>query len=159
MTLPLLDPFDSATDADPAAVEVRNTSRRKPKARLQDVASKPKAKKTDFNPMQQDWFRKRGWTFYRAEKTNTYGACTVDMWGFADYIACHPLDGIALVQTCRYDNGDIVKRERKARKAPELVAWMEAGGRFLLHGWHQPKGPGTRWEVVIRELTLEGRKP
>jgi hypothetical protein len=76
----------------------------------------------------------------------------VDLWGFADYLAVRPGE-ILLVQTCRHS--DASTREKKARNKPELRAWLEAGGRFEVHGWRQPDGQGTRWENVIRRIGQE----
>lgn len=153
-----LDPFDSSTDADPEdreGIRARTWGRANERVGYGDGLAK-KPKKADFNGHQRDWFRKAGWTFEKVEHPNTFGAVTVDLWGFADWLACAVGEGVLLIQTCRYS--DISTRERKARSKPELPKWLAAGGRFQLHGWHQPKGPGTRWEVVIRELTPDGRK-
>lgn len=109
-----------------------------------------KAKKTDLNPKQRDWFEKNGWTFYRVEKPNYYGAVTVDMWGFADYIACHPKHGIWLFQiTTRSNSASHVK---KIKAAPEFLLWLAAGGRVCLSLWDQPNGPRTTWRIENREM-------
>lgn len=39
------------------------------------------------------------------------------------------------------------------RKAAE--AWLAAGGRIAVHGWHQPGGKGTAWEYTAWEITMD----
>lgn len=159
----MTDPF--ATDPDATREECPVSTRRwkaKETVGLGDL--KPKRKKTDFSPMQRRWFTANGWTFARVEHPNAWGAVTVDLWGFGDWLACKEGEGIVLVQTCslREHGGDVSTRIRKARSKPELAKWLEAGGRFQVHAWHQPRGAGSRWEVKVEEITLEtagGPKP
>lgn len=143
--------FFAGPGAERDDFDIRSTAWKKPAARC-DVASKPKPKKADLNRLQRDWFVRNGWTYAKVETPNTFGACTVDLWNFADYLACKPGSGFLLVQTCSAEGGDRAKRERKIRKAPEFPRWVETGGHVQIHGWKQTGGKGSRWEVVIREI-------
>jgi hypothetical protein len=146
------DPFDDTPEAVREDLEIRSgrgwVANRKERT-CELVGKPPKAKKVDFSPMQRRWFEAGGYLFARVEHANPWGAVTVDLWGFADWLAVKPGE-ILLVQTCRAS--DASTRERKARSKPELLAWLAAGGRYQIHGWRQPDGPGTRWECVVREV-------
>jgi hypothetical protein len=74
-----------------------------------------------------------------------------DLFGFADVLAVHPRDGLFLlvqVTTAMHLAG----RLAKARRRPELAAWLRAGGRFEVHGWEQRAG---RWELRCVEVRGE----
>lgn len=116
---------------------------------MDSVQPKVKRKKTDLNPFQKKWFEDNGYTWARVEHSNAFGAVTVDLWGFADYLACKPGD-IVLVQTSSHANASA--RIKKAKATKELWAWLASGGRYEFHGWRQPNGPRTKWEVVIQEV-------
>ena len=165
MSIPTLarpaDPFDLDADATRADFTARRPF--KERDRTCELVGKPKRKKADFNPKQRDWFTRNGWTYYRVETANAFGGVNVDCWGFADYLACKPGEGVLLVQTCAgttaTGGGSMADREKKARSKPELWEWLKSGGRFQVHGWRQPGGPGSKWEVVIREVTVAAETP
>lgn len=147
---PAADPFAATPDATPADFETRRKWGVEPERC--DLVGKRKRKKTDLNPHQRRWFERNGYTYARVEHTNAYGSVTVDLWSFGDYLAVRG-DETLIVQTCPHSAA--ATREAKARKAPELAAWLAGRDRrFQVHGWRQPGGAGTRWEVVIREVTL-----
>jgi len=146
------DPFADTPDAVADGTGIRSRAWKRPEAAC-DLVGNPKRKKADLNPLQRRWFEAHGWTFARVEHSNAWGGMTVDLWGVGDYLACHPEHGLLLVQTCRYS--DSSTRLRKARRCSELQAWLAAGGRFEVHGWDQPGGPGSRWEVRRRRLDGE----
>ena len=156
-TLPLehLDtatgPFDDIPEANPADLDIRRRAFKKPEQGC-EMAPKAKRKKVDLNPTERRWLEREGYTFARVETANAWGGMVCDLWGFADYLACRPGE-ILLIQVTT--DGHAPERERKARRAPQLRAWLAAGGRFQVHGWTQPGGIGTRWEIVIRETTLD----
>ncbi len=153
------DPFASFPDADPAENELRKRAFAKPEKAC-ELLKKPKAKqkKVDLNPLQRRHFEREGWTYARVETSNAWGGVTNDMWKIADYLAVRDRV-ILLVQTTTASNA--AAREKKARNAPELGVWLAAGGKFQVHAWKQPSGPGTRWEMQVREMDLaayaEGR--
>jgi hypothetical protein len=147
------DPFADIPAAVGSECEVRAKTWGRGKPRC-DVASKPKRKKTDFSPMQRRWFEANGWTYARVEHANAWGAMTVDLWSFGDWLACKPGEGILIVQTCSGEGGNASARLQKAAKAPELAVWLASGGRFEVHSWLQPGGPGTKWENTVRPIAM-----
>lgn len=148
----MVDPFadtPGATKADFNVKPPRRTATEKPC----DWSSKPAPKKADLDARQRDWFERGGWTYARVETYNAYTGRKSDLWTFGDWLAVRG-DETLLVQTCAH--GDASKREKKARATPELAKWLAGGNRrFVVHGWRQPGGPGTRWEVVEREVVIE----
>jgi hypothetical protein len=73
-----------------------------------------------------------------------------DLFGFADVLAFHPRDRLfLLVQVTTAAH--LAHRLAKAKRRPELVAWLRAGGRFEVHGWVQR---GGRWE--FRRVEVRG---
>jgi hypothetical protein len=59
-----------------------------------------------------------------------------DLFGFADVLAVHPRDRLfLLVQTTSIAH--LAGRLKKAKRRPELAAWLRAGGLFEVHGWAQ----------------------
>lgn len=144
------DLFDSASDATGAEIALRDRAwAKQPEKGCGLGTLEQKKKRANLNPRQQEWFARNGYTFARVEHANAWGAVTVDLWGFADYLAVRPGE-ILLVQVTTLANA--AAREKKARGKPELRAWLKAGGRFQVHAWRQPGGPGTRWENVVREV-------
>lgn len=143
------DPFATIPDADPDQIETRAPFLERDNTC--GLVGKPRSKRTDLNPLQRRWFEREGYTYARVEHANAFGGVNVDLWGFADYLACKPGEGIVLIQTT--DITSASKREKKARSKPELWVWLAAGGRFQVHAWKQPGGPGSRWEMVVREVT------
>jgi hypothetical protein len=66
-----------------------------------------------------------------------------DLFGFADILAFHPRDKVFLLaQTTTAPN--MASRLIKAKRRPELVQWLRAGGRFEVHGWYQSD---NRWQL------------
>ncbi len=73
-----------------------------------------------------------------------------DLFGFGDVI-CLAKDKTVLVQTTSYNN--VSSRMRKIAESPNIAAVREAGWEVWVHGWAQPKGPGTGY-VLKREVDL-----
>ena len=144
------DPFAEPPGATPADYDIQ-PRRWGVEPKPCELVGKPKRKKVDLSPMQRRWFESGGWTYARVEHANAFGAVTVDLWGFADWLAVRG-DETLLVQTTTHSHA--AARLRKSQAIPELAAWLGGGGRrFVVHGWHQPGGPGTRWELIEREVT------
>lgn len=144
------DPFAGVPDVDPASIEVRRRAFERPEKTC-GLVGKAKKRKADLNPLQRRWFEREGWVYARVETANAWGGMTSDLWGFADYLAANPeRREILLVQVTTAHNANA--RIAKAQKAPELGAWLAAGGRFQVHAWSQPGGAGTRWEMRVREV-------
>lgn len=146
----LPDPFDLDEDASRADVILPRKRQWKAKPTVDLFGKPPRKEPADLNPLQRRWFERNGYTYARVEHANAWGAVTVDLWGIADYLACRPGE-IVLVQVTTPPHA--AEREKKARRAPELAKWLEAGGRFWIALWDQPAGPGTSWRMRVRELT------
>jgi hypothetical protein len=72
----------------------------------------------------------------------------LDVWGFGDVLAAHPVDRVVvLVQVTT--TGNLASRLAKAKRQPELAAWLKAGGAVELHGWQCRDG---RWH--LRRVSL-----
>lgn len=152
LSLTFSDPFDLDADASRGDVVLPRSGFARKKETVELLpAETAKRKKADFNAVQRRWFERHGWTYERVEHANAWGGMCKDLWGIADYLACHPEQGILLVQTTSVDG--MRARRRKIRNAPELVVWLAAGGKMQIHGWFQPGGAGSRWEVRIEEVT------
>jgi hypothetical protein len=78
----------------------------------------------------------------------------VDLFGFVDVLAVGPM-GTMAVQATSY--GGVSDRLRKARteRADEIQDMLAAGWHLHIWGWHQPRGPRTRW-VLKRDVDLTG---
>jgi hypothetical protein len=153
----LNDPFDTIPDADPASIEVRQRAFQRPEKTCELLGKTSKPKKVDLNQRQRRWFEREGYVYHRVETQNAWGGMTSDLWGFGDYLAAHAeRQEVLLVQVTTAAHA--ANRIAKAQKAPELAVWIAAGGRFQVHAWKQPGGPGTRWEMQVREVrALDGR--
>jgi len=149
------DPFESTPDADPADSDIRRPWKSRPTAKPCDVASKPKKKKVDLNPLERRHLEREGYVFARVEGQNPWGGVTQDLWHCWDFIAAHPdHQGILFIQLT--DSHDLARRRRKIRAQPETAVLLAAGNRCEIHHWRQPGGPGKRWEMRIEEITKEG---
>jgi hypothetical protein len=93
--------------------------------------------------------RRLGFTAAVVESWLPHAAVRRDLFGFADVLAVHPRDGIImLVQATSVDH--VAHRLTKAKRRPELLAWLKAGGRFTVHGWYEREG---KWRVREVEVT------
>lgn len=70
------------------------------------------------------------------------GHRTRDLLGLFDVLALGPLGTCAVQTTTR---ANVASRVRKIADHPDIGHIREAGWRLLVHGWHQPGGPRTRW--------------
>lgn len=86
------------------------------------------------------------------ERWNAFAHIRVDLFGWIDIVAVNPqVHGILGVQTTTAAN--VSARALKARGNKALRAWLLAGGRLALHGWHKKK---NRWVLhTERDLCLE----
>lgn len=151
------DLFSDFPDADPREVPVTRRRGRQ-KALITKLGStraedQPK-KKTDFNPIEQRWLRKHGWTFHRVEVANAWGAVNQDMWKCIDYLCCRPGDGIVLVQVTSPTN--ISAHFKKIKDAPEIPEWLKSGGKVELHIWSQENGKGSPWNLQRIPIVMDG---
>lgn len=76
-----------------------------------------------------------------------------DLFGVLDLVALR--DGVTLgIQTTT--RGEMGKRARKIAASETTPALHAAGWRLVVHGWYQPRGPRTRWELEELEVLRPG---
>jgi hypothetical protein len=97
-----------------------------------------------------DLLRREGYLPAVVERWIPGAGVRSDLWHFADILAVHPRDRLfLLVQVTTA--GHLAHRLAKAKRRPELAAWLRAGGRFEVHGWARR---GDRWQV--RRVEVHG---
>mgnify|MGYP001602017622 CR=1 FL=1 len=150
------DLFSDFPDADPREVPVtRRRGRAKPLiTKLGSTAKEDQPKKkVNLHPQQRAWFTKGGWTFENVETRNPYGGNSSDLFGIIDYIAARKDQmGVLFVQVTTTAN--TAARRKKILASPVTPVLLAARNTIQIHSWHQPKGPGTRWEIKIEDVTL-----
>jgi hypothetical protein len=98
--------------------------------------------------------RQRGYPLVeRVEQRLPRCFITRDFAGCIDLLACRPGEITGVQVTSR---SNIAARRAKALGCPGLGAWLQAGGRFVLHGWAKVGARGQRktWQCAEQELTL-----
>jgi hypothetical protein len=146
------DPFAAIPDADPATVEVRQRAFAKPEKTVDLFGKTKKLKKVDLNPLQRRWFERNGYLAERTEHHDAWKGRTQDLWGCFDYVAVRADQaGTLYVQVT--DGKDAGRRLRKIVAAEVTPVLLAAGNRVEIHVWYQRGGPGTRWEMRVREVT------
>jgi hypothetical protein len=85
-----------------------------------------------------------------------------DLFGILDLVGIR--DGLTIgVQTTA--KSALSTRARKIGESPNLPLLRQAGWRIVVHGWHQPNGPRTRYvmeELVVCEgqaLSVPAQRP
>jgi len=91
------------------------------------------------------YLRKAGYVARCVERRLPKQLRTQDLWG-ADVLAFKP-GKFLLVQTTTRHN--LAGHIHKVMAIPEAERWLQSGGRFHVHGWSQPRGPGTAWKITI----------
>ena len=103
--------------------------------------------------MSLDHLRAEGWTAEVVEhwKRNpvTGQQTKHDLFGIIDILAVRDDETLAVQTTTRDKLPAHVRKIVKATATPVLQA---AGWRLVCHGWWQPKGPRTRWQVEEIEV-------
>ena len=114
------------------------------------------------------YLRKQGYLAAVVEKWVPGANIRQDLFGFADILAVYPgkvwqpssgsgsstvvkSKEFLLVQTTTA--GNFSSRMKKAKGRPELGIWLQAGGKFEVHGWS--KGPDGKWKVRVVMVMLE----
>jgi hypothetical protein len=98
--------------------------------------------------------RREGYLAGVVERWLPYVQRRADLFGFADLLAFHVRDQtFLLVQTTTLTN--VAARLTKARARPELAAWLQAGGRFEVHGWHKRGGKWAAKRIAVNAEDLE----
>ena len=67
-----------------------------------------------------------------------------DLFGILDLVALRGDETLGVQTTTR---GELARRARKIAESEHVGALREAGWTLTVHGWHQPRGPRTRWEL------------
>jgi len=88
------------------------------------------------------------------ERWNRFSKTRHDLFGCIDIVACHPDFGILGVQATTTSNA--AAREKKALEEPRLLTWLQAGGRFSVHGWAKRGAKGQRklWTLSERKIDV-----
>jgi hypothetical protein len=109
------------------------------------MASKPTQRSLQY-------LRDQGWTLVQVvEKWVAQARRHIDLYGFADILAMHPVWGHLYVQTTSYSN--VSARLKKIQMSePAGVVLDNKESRIQIHGWHKVKG---RWVPRIVDVTLE----
>lgn len=92
---------------------------------------------------------------------SAHGQVRRDLFGILDLVAIRDGETVGVQTTTR---GEAPKRLRKILASEHLEVLQQAGWRIVVHGWHQPRGPRTRWvceeSFVTPVLPLTGlREP
>lgn len=99
--------------------------------------------KTSTTELTLRHLRRAGWPAVAVvEHYNAHTNRKHDLFGIIDVLAVGPEGTLAVQTTTR---GEVSKRVAKIADSPTIAAIREAGWTVLVHGWEQPKGPGTRW--------------
>ena len=105
----------------------------------------------------------------KVEYWNHFARRRHDLLGFGDILVVGPEPGFLLVQCTtrkqmsarrskilgKPQPGDKKPAEYAEYRLRALGAWLSAGGTVEIHGWHQPRGKGTKWEVETWEVTQD----
>jgi hypothetical protein len=102
--------------------------------------------KASSTKLSLDHLRSMGWTAEVVERwvPSPHGQIRRDLWGFLDIVAIRDDVTMGVQTTTR---GEMPKRVRKILASEHLGAVSAAGWLIVVHGWHQPRGPKTRYEV------------
>jgi hypothetical protein len=91
-----------------------------------------------------------GWTVDVVERWIPHTSTRRDLFGMFDLLALRGAETMAVQVTSR---GNLSSRARKIADSPLLPAVREAGWTLHLHGWDQPKGPGTRYRLKAVDVS------
>jgi len=108
-----------------------------------------------------EYIRQQGWLVDKVEQFNPYAGKfgqRKDMFGFADLIALGEGDIIA-IQSCGQAFSEHDKKIIEDEEVyPNVIKWLESGGRLLLIGWRKIKkkrgGKQMVWSPRIKEYKL-----
>ena len=102
--------------------------------------------------LSRDLLVKTGWRVANVEKWNPATGTKNDLFGMFDLLALR--DGVTMgVQTTSKTN--LASHVKKMRAADALGDVVSAGWAVMLHGWWQPGGPKTHWQVIEVDMAEE----
>lgn len=93
-----------------------------------------------------------GWRVEKVERWNPAARKMNDLFGLFDIIAIRGAETMGVQTTSKSNLASHVRKMQTADALPDVLA---AGWIVMLHGWHQPRGPHTKWEVVETVIDLE----
>lgn len=67
-----------------------------------------------------------------------------DLFGILDLVALRDGETLGVQTTTK---GELARHARKIAESEHVGAVREAGWRIVIHGWHQPGGRGTRYQL------------
>jgi len=108
-----------------------------------------------------EYIRSQGWLADKVEQFNRYAGefgQRKDMFGFGDIVALGE-NSIIAIQSCGADYAAHYRKMTEDEKvAPNVVKWLECGGRVILIAWRKVKlkrgGKAMRWTPRIKEFSL-----
>ena len=100
------------------------------------------------------WLRDRDYTATVVEKKVPGRFISQDLFGCIDILAIKPGEILGVQATTATNQA---ARMTKARALDTLKTWLQAGGRFEVHGWSKKGAAGKRklWQVTRREALLD----
>ena len=112
-----------------------------------------------------EYIRSQGWKADIVERFNPHAGKfgrRKDMFGFGDIVALGE-NSIIAIQSC---GQAFVQHDKKITQdedvAPNVLKWLECGGRVMLIGWRKVKlkrgGKAMRWSPRIKEYFVEDLK-
>ena len=109
-----------------------------------------------------EYIRSQGWIADKVEQFNPYAGKfgqRKDMFGFGDIIAMGE-NSIIAIQSCGQAFSEHDKKiTQDEAVAPNVLKWLQCGGRIMLIGWRKVKlkrgGRAMRWSPRIKEYTEE----
>ena len=107
--------------------------------------------------MSLEHMRKQGYTAAVVERwvPNAAGGQQIknDLFGFIDILAIRPGETVGVQTTSK---ANMSAHARKIVTCPDYPAVVAAGWSIVLHGWWQPGGKGTRYELSELDIIQEG---
>ena len=108
-----------------------------------------------------EYLRSQGWIADKVEQFNPYAGKfgqRKDMFRFADIVALGE-NSIIAIQSCGQSFAEHNRRiTQDELAAPNVLKWIECGGRVMLIGWRKiklrPGAKAMRWSPRIKEYSL-----
>ncbi len=88
--------------------------------------------------------RSQGYRAQVVEHWNQFAHIRQDLFGIIDVLGVSGSGTVAVQCTTKHN---INSRIKKIADSDAIGDLRDAGWTILVHGWHQPKGKGTRWQL------------
>ena len=102
------------------------------------------------------YLRENGYTAQVVERFNYFAHVRQDLFGFIDIVAIKEGEnGVLGIQST--STGHKSDRKKKAETFDALKTWLNAGNRFIVHGWSKKGQRGKRklWTLTSQEIRRE----